>query len=141
MRRLIGAALFILTAGLAPSGQSNADPAIDLMGNWIVRPFTWKTPPLLKGCLYRQWVTVEKRVRPGVYIGRSRQQTECKGLAPLRSRNVLRITVTGRTVTISSADPQWQTETLTYVSPLLMKGADTTGHTMIYERPKAPPSS
>jgi hypothetical protein len=135
MYRLPALAVLIAVALAAPQARADEEP--NLLGNWVVKPFRWKAPSVSVGCLYKQWVVIEKKIGPGRYTGTSRQQTECKGIV-YPSKTKVTITVKGRTVIISSKSPSWLTETLDYVSPTLMKGRDVRGHIMIYERPNVP---
>jgi len=124
---------------LLPAGAVAEDEP-QILGDWTVRPFVWQTPPA-EGCLYRQWVTIERRNPDGSYAGESRQNLVCRGEMVDQSTAKLRITVENRTVTIDSPKPSWITEVLTYVSPMRMEGKDGVGHKMIYERETAPGTS
>lgn len=134
-KRLVLAAVAVCAAVLSPPAVAGDEPQI--LGDWTVRPFVWKTPPA-RGCLYRQWVTIERRMPDGRYAGESRQHLVCDGVVVDRSTAELHITVDGRTVTIDSPKPTWITEILTYVSPTRMEGKDGVGHEMIYERETGP---
>lgn len=120
---------------LAPGPAVHAEGAIDLMGNWTVDPFRWKT----SGCRYKQWVVIRKRTGPNTYTGVSRQRHDCFGTQGAISETRIVVTVKGKKVILTSSSPTWNTEVLQYISPYRMDGKDTLGHRMIYRRPKGPP--
>ena len=130
---LFGGVIFI---ALAPSARpSFAETKIDLMGNWTVDPFKWRT----SGCLYEQWVVIKKRTGANTYAGVSRQRHSCFGDQGGISETQLVVTVQGKNVILTSPSPTWNKEVLLYISPYRMDGKDSLGHRMIYRRPKGPP--
>lgn len=125
-----------LSLGMATAPSPvHAQDKIDLMGDWTVDPFKWKT----SGCRYKQWVVIEKRTGANTYSGVSRQRHDCFGQKGSLSETRIVVTVKGKKVILTSASPTWNTEVLDYISPYRMDGRDSLGHPMIYRRPKGPP--
>lgn len=135
LRRLILLTLApVLLLPFAGSPVSAAEK-IDLMGEWVVKPYRWYST----GCLYRQWVSVERRAGPNRYSGTARWQHDCGGTLRAEGSTPVTLTVRGKQVRITSDRPSWMTETLRYLSPTRMKGRDPVGQKFIYERPKGRP--
>lgn len=122
-------------ATIAPIAPAHAKTKIDLMGDWTVDPFKWRT----SGCLYEQWVVIQKRTGANTYLGVSRQRHNCFGQQGAISEIRIVVTVQGKNVILTSPSPTWNKEVLLYVSPYRMDGKDSLGHRMIYRRPKGPP--
>ena len=122
-------------ATLGSLSPAAAQTKIDLMGNWTVDPFKWRT----SGCLYEQWVVIRKRTGANTYTGVSRQRHNCFGEQGAISETQIVVTVQGKKVVLTSPSPTWNTEVLLYISPYRMDGKDALGHRMIYRRPKGPP--
>ena len=85
------ASVFMTSGGAAPA---RADGTPDLMGDWTVDPFRWK----VSGCLYEQWVVIQKRTGPTTYTGVSRQRHNCLGRQGGISETHIVITLKGKKV-------------------------------------------
>lgn len=145
MRRPIPIALLalILAPIVWPAGPVLADQAPDIdrgiLGDWEAKPFTWRTGDV-KGCRYRQIITIDRKVGPGRFIGTYKARTSCVSKA-WNLRGKIFVSVSGRTVTIDAATQYWIRETVRYVNSYRMEGKDAKGHPMIYVRPKGAPNS
>jgi len=140
MRRLILTALatLILSPGPALADQV---PDIDrgILGDWEAKPFTWRTGDV-KGCRYRQIITIRRKISPGKFVGTYKARTSCVSKA-WNLRGKIFVSVTGRTVTIDAATHHWILETVRYINTYRMEGKDAKGHPMIYVRPKGVPNT
>lgn len=140
MRRLT---LIALVALVSPAGPAFADqvPTIDqgILGDWEAKPFTWRTGEV-KGCRYRQIITIRKKIGPGKFVGTYKARTSCVSKA-WNLRGTIFVSVSGRTVTIDAATQHWIRETVRYVNTDRMEGKDAKGHPMIYVRPKGVPNT
>ncbi|MEQ8697137.1 MAG: hypothetical protein RLT05_11325 [Bauldia litoralis] len=135
------AALFLLCLVAAAPSAARAEAAISkgILGAWQAKPFTWHVGKV-KGCRYRQHISIDREVAAGQFEGTYSARTTCAGRAwNLNGR--ITVTVSGRTMTIAGHAKDWIIETVRYISPLRMEGKDARGHPMIYVRPKGAPTS
>jgi hypothetical protein len=139
MTRIALLGVAVLLAATAGPVRAESDVAHGIMGDWSAKPFVWRTGRV-KGCRYRQAIHIERRVGPGRFVGSYRARTACATRAwTLHGRIV--VTVSGRTVKIDSDTAFWIVETVRYVSPERMVGADARGNPLVYRRPRGLPTS
>ena len=142
MRRPAILAVFLAaTVPLAATSAGATEPKVDegILGDWEAKPFTWRTGEV-KGCRYRQIITIRQRVAPGKFIGTYKARTTCTSKA-WNLRGNITVTVTGHDVRIDADTKHWIVERVRYINSYRMEGKDAQGHPMIYVRPKGKPIS
>lgn len=126
-------------AGVQRAAAQGTSIERGILGDWEAKPFTWRTGEV-KGCRYRQIITIGRKIGPGRFTGSYKARTTCvAGGWNLKGR--ITVDVKGTTVTITGSTKHWIVETVRYLNPYRMEGKDAQGHPMIYVRPKALPNS
>jgi len=130
-----------LTAMFVAAPVRATEPPLSqgILGDWEAKPFTWQTGAV-KGCRYRQIITIRRQIAPDKYVGVYKARTSCVSKA-WNLRGNITVTVKGRDVTIDADTKHWIQERVKYRNSYRMEGKDAQGHPMIYVRPKGLPSS
>lgn len=132
---LAGALLAVAPA----TARADGNISQGILGEWRAKPFTWNIGKV-RGCRYRQAITIDREVAPGRFEGTYSARTTCvEGAWNLTGK--ITVTVSGERVTIAGNAKDWIVETVRYLSPHRMEGKDARGHPMIYVRPKGAPTS
>lgn len=139
MASLVGPLVVLVSIAVPASAEQVPNIDRGILGDWEAKPFTWRTGDV-KGCRYRQIITIDRKVSPGRYVGTYKARTSCVSKA-WNLRGKIFVSVTGRAVTIDADTKYWIRESVRYVNSYRMEGKDAKGHPMIYVRPKGAPNS